>query len=442
MPARTVRLVGEGLSRGVPVASPEAAAVFRILFTALTLGYLLLDPARLPEQPPTDASYASAVVRWLTANPGVADHLGTILIVTALAVIAGAATRVAFAAFVAAFLAWACLRTTDSSHHPISAFAVLMIALLPARWADAWSLDAWIRRRLGRDTPPLPSRRYGFALWLPGLVIGVTFAAAAWSKVASGPEWILNGTIRYHFVTDLHQALVTWGPWLTSLPGVAMAGSFAAVAVEALLIGAAFLRGWRLRALAGAAALSLLAGFALFQGVIWWLWWLLLLGFVPWHLFVKRPRTLHADQGIGLAQAAAVIFVLVQQIVITTRHVEARPLFSTYDMYSTTYADAQQYEAKSNLVYRVVGVTAGGTRVPLEDCQMSDAEAVALAPAPGQAPLDSLGMDIVRSCLEGRPDVAAVVLEGDRRVYDWDAGGFSWKRALDTRGPLDVATLN
>ena len=429
----------DALARGIPIVSAETAAAFRILFTALVLAYLLRHPAQIPEQLPgdSDTSYAAIVVRWLGGTPAIGSHLNSILVGAALFVIAGAGTRVAYAIFLLAFLAWACLQTFNSSHHPISALAVLMIGLLPARWSDAWSVDAWIRLRRGR-VAGAASRRYGYAPWLPGFVMGVAFAAAAWSKVGNGPDWILNGTIRYHFVTDLRDALVAWGPWLTSLPGVAVAGSFAAVAIETLLIVAAFLRGWKVRALLGVAALSLLAGFALFQGVIWAGWWILLLGFLPWALVTGSPAHRSTGEAIGPAQLIVIVLIAVQQLVVSADHIESRPLFSTYDMYSTTYDSPAQYEAKSNMVYRVIGVDATGVELPFEDCVISDNEAVGLVEALRQRPDDQESVGIVRECLTRQPAAVQIILEGDKRVYDWPTGQFQWKRRLSTFGPLQL----
>ena len=61
------------------------------------------------------------------------------------------------------------------------------------------------------------------------VVLGVAYFAAAVSKLREGGTWILNGTVKYHFVTDLHQALVPWGPALTSNHPVAVGLSLAAV---------------------------------------------------------------------------------------------------------------------------------------------------------------------------------------------------------------------
>jgi hypothetical protein len=427
----------QALARGIPVVPAETAAVFRILFMTLVLLYLRQHPTRFPDQLPADPSYAAGVVRWLMSSPAIAERLDLILTVSAVGVILGVATRAAFVVFVAAFLGWGCIATLNSSHHPISALSVALLGLVPARWSDAWSVDAWIGRRMGRAARP-PSRGHGYAVWLPGFVMGVAFAAAAWSKLGDGAGWIVNGTIRYHFVTDLRDALVSWGPLLTSIPGVAVAGSFAAVAIEAMVVGAAFLKGWRVRAALGTASLGLLIGFALFQGVVWPGWWILLLGFLPWSLLKTNAHSPAAGGSIGVVQALAILLIAAQQVVITVRHVEIRPLFSIYDMYSTTYASAAEYEAKSNMVYRAVGITAAGEHVPLEECGMSDNEAVVLVDAWRQTPRDPSRVTLLTSCMADAPDVAQVVLEGDKRVFDWERGDFYWKRKLSTLGPLEI----
>jgi hypothetical protein len=435
-----VKAIGAWLVRGVPVVSAATAAAFRILFMTLVLLYLRLHPARLIDSPANDSSYAATVVHWLTNTPAIATRLDLILVVTGVAVIVGAATRITYALFVAAFLGWACLESAYTSHHPISTLSMLVLGLLPARWSDAWSVDAWIRRRMGRAERP-PSPAYGYAVWLPGFVLGVAFAAAAWSKVGDGPAWIANGTIRYHFVTDVRDALVTWGPRLTSIPGVAVAGSLAAVTVEALVIVVAFLEGWRVRAVLGAAAMSLLAGFALFQGVIWPGWWLLLLGFLPWGLSARGQRPVATGNRASLVQTLVIVAIAVQQVVITVRHVEIKPLFSTYDMYSTTYDSPAEYEAKSNMVYRAVGVTAGGVHIPLDECGMSDNEAVALVEAWRQGPPDRARLGLLQPCVTPERALVQVLLEGDKRVFDWERGEFYWKRGLSTLGPLELTGL-
>ena len=122
-------------------------------------------------------------------------------------------------------------------------------------------------------------------MWAPGLIVGIAFAAAAWSKLArpdGWTTWILNGTVKYHFITDSVNAPVDWGLQLAAHPNLAILASFGAVAVEALAITAAFTRSEPYRLGMGLASLSLVAGFRIFMGVLWLGWWIPLLGFLPW----------------------------------------------------------------------------------------------------------------------------------------------------------------
>ena len=55
----------------------------------------------------------------------------------------------------------------------------------------------------------------GYGPWVLCLALGVGFGAAAFAKVRGGPDWILNGTVRYHFMAEaLTAARVPWGPWI------------------------------------------------------------------------------------------------------------------------------------------------------------------------------------------------------------------------------------
>ena len=172
--------------------------------------------------------------------------------------------------------------------------------------------------------------------------------------------WILNGTVKYHFVSDLHQALVPWGPALTSNHAVAVGLSLAAVLIEAGIVTAVFAKSVSYRAACGLCSLALLAGFWLFQGVFWPGWWILLLGFLPWQ-WIRGDRGTAASGGsLTVIQGALVVALVFQQCYASWTRLEARPFMSAYDMYSTTYASPAAYEAASNLRYRVVGVTDHG----------------------------------------------------------------------------------
>lgn len=434
------------LQRGVPSAAPEAAAAFRIAFGALVVLLVVMEPVRPAMLAPFALSRAEgpygALVRWLAAHPSLVDALAPILAVTGALFVLGAATRVMFAGFTCAVLLWASVYTANTSTHAVAALELTLVSLLVARWGDAWSVDAWIRRLRG-GAAPSASRAYGYAFWAPGLVLGVTFAAAAWSKVREGPGWILNGTVKYHFVSDLEHAWVSWGPWLTRWNAVAIAMGAAAVLIEALLITGMFSTRYAYRAALGAAAASLLVGFALFQGIVWLGWWVLLLSFLPWHLVGRAdaPSLATSVRGITVAQVAAILLVIGQQLFITARHLEARPMFSKYDMYSTTYASPEDYEAASNLEYRVVDVSSGPAS-DLPGCVVDDRVAeIARGAAVRNADAVRLLKQAIAGCLQGRPQVRLIALEGDRQVFVWSESRFVWKRRLDVIGPIDAELL-
>ena len=145
--------------------------------------------------------------------------------------------------------------------------------------------------RGGRRAHPAPRgtpQEYGYTTWAPALVLGVVYFAAAFAKMRdTGLAWILNGTVKYHFLSDSPQAMVDWGLQLGQYPRLAVALSFCAIAVESLIIVGVIARAYRYRLAAGFGALSLMAGFVLLQGIYWPAWWILLLSFLPWH--VVRP---------------------------------------------------------------------------------------------------------------------------------------------------------
>jgi hypothetical protein len=127
--------------------------------------------------------------------------------------------------------------------------------------------------------------------------------------------------------------------------------------------------------------------------------------------------------------------------VATAMRIEARPMFSAYDMYATTYATPEAYEAASNLVYRVVDVADGRSR-DLPGCVVDDTiAAMARRALEGSADDLQLFRKAVGECLRSAPDVRQVALEGDRQVFLWNEARFVWKRRLDVIGPIEADRL-
>jgi hypothetical protein len=424
------------LSRGVPQASPESAAAFRVVFGALSLWFALIHPAVDVAIRSVDVEAAVGLQRAvgvrLLGDPSLAAWIDRAVLVFGLLFVAGVRTRLTSLGYSVAYLVWACVFTLNVSHHQVSALVASLLCLAGSRAGDAWSVDAWLRR--GQQAPPVSaSPSYGFVTWVPGFVLGVAFLAAAWSKVSDGPQWILNGTVRYHFVTDLDAALVKWGPVLAASRPNAIAMSAAAVAVETAVIAASFVRGVVTRLLLGALAAALLTGFALFQGIVWPAWWMLLLSFLPWPLVQRSPVT--GERRLPAPYRAVIVAVLVLQLVASVRSLEVRPFLSAYDMYSATYASPEEYEEKGNLKYRVVIGGADGREFELPDCVLNETAARRIAPIDSEPQLSHVLSD--HGCAEPG-GTSTVTLLGDRRVFDFDTRQFFWRRAVRTIGPIRV----
>jgi hypothetical protein len=443
---QAVAAAASWIERGVPVASPAAAGAFRIVFVGLLLALVVSSPTRdIPLDTPGFAEahgVQRAVVSWLASDRSMVIAVDRTLVISAVFVIAGALTRTSFAVFVAAFFIWACTRTLDTTHHAVSALTWTLPCLLGTPWGRAWSVDAWWRGRRRDDERAAPSRRYGFAIWIPGFVYGVAMLAAAWAKMGAGPDWVLNGTVKYHFVSDLTHAWVSWGPALTKNHLVAVALSAIAIVIEGTLIIASFVRSWSHRLAFGVAAMMLLIGFALFQGLVWQAWWIALVSFLPWQLIGSRapvPAARAADVRISALQMTAVIASLVQQVIASAARLEVTPMMSAYDMYSTTYASREEYEWSTNLTYRLVALRAGRS-LDVQNCVFDDRTVARIEAAP--SPTDRLERELRvhgGACLDVGRDVSAVLLEGDRRVFNWETEQFSTRRRVKVVGPIRVS---
>jgi hypothetical protein len=333
--------------------------------------------------------------------------------------------------------AWAALMTTRLGYHMVSALLIALVCLIPSRWGDAWSVDAWRRRR--SLVPPASARtpqEYGYTTWIPGVVIGVVFAAAAVAKLhESGLAWILNGTVKYHFLSDAAAAPVDWGLRVGLYPTLAIALSFGAILIESTIVFGAFARRYVYRAVAGAAGVALLSGFALFQGLFWPAWWLLLLSFLPWHR-LGRQSNLESSGNVAFRavprmtlQPLIVIVFIAQQLVVSGLSLEAGPVLSTYGMYSNTYDSPGAYEAQSTTSYWL-------TSSDGQQCSVSERIARAVASAHGGS-ADAAARAAAQRCF-GTVDLSHVDAEQRRTRIDWQR----WRPAGETRLSLSAPSAS
>jgi len=453
--ATTLATILRFLQRGIPEIDAGTAGIFRIVFGLLLMVFFwsrAVDSSWLAAtfDLEIEGAFHALVIDWLRSHPAIVDLVTPWLLVTGAAFTIGVFTRTTYALFVAGVMVWAYVAISLDSTHPHGTLVLALVALLPSRWGDALSIDSWRRGGAAAPLEPLApdGRHYGYSVWVPGLVFGVGYAAAAWAKMAQGPRWILNGTVKYHFITDSNIAPFDWGLQLASYPRLAIAASFFAVATEALLITAAFTRSEAYRALVGLAAFGLLAGFWVFMGHFWPGWWILLIGFLPWQQLSElglpqagvpqagRPRSAPTSSWrlVTAAQLAVILFVLGQQIVFSTIHLERAPMFSHYPMYSGTYADAAAYEASRPPRYRIVAATDHGS-VELRCSPHEEFVREFDAALEGSPRARANVWRALSGCGEDPRALRSVTLEGEVRTFDWQGLTFT-SRAAPLRGPL------
>ena len=482
------------LQHGVPEVDAGTAGMFRIVFGLVLLAFFAsrrVDASWLNAtfDLEVDGALHAAVLDWLRAHPLVVNLLTPWLLITAAAFTVGIFTRWTYALFVAGVIVWAYVAVSLESTHPLGTFVLALVALLPSRWGDARSVDSWLRRRRGGDSPARPEQRrrvqppgkqYGYSVWVPGLVFGVGYAAAAWAKLERGPDWVLNGTIKYFFITDSVIAPFDWGLQVANYPRLAIAMSLLAVATEALVVTAAFTRSEIYRLIMGLGGLGLLSGFWVFMGHFWPGWWILLLGFLPWQRLSRpsptvrlkpdttyesvrlppsrakrasaslaeasgeggKPDTTYnrARLQVNAAQMAMIALVIGQQVLFSTIKLERAPMFSHYPMYAGTYASPADYDASRPPRYRILASTDRGT-VELRCSPHEEFVREFQAALHGASEASANVWRALRGCGENLTSVRYVTLEGEMQVFDWKRLEFT-SHAAAVLGPLPASDIS
>ncbi len=362
------------LTRAIPSINAQTLGLYRIFFAfglAFVLSELRMAEWAAPGEIHPERAWLAdwGGIRWVANQPQLVTWLERFTFGAIVAFAIGLATRLSYGIIVANLTLWTLVRLQHTGTHPWGVLLVTLWCLLAVRWGDGLSLDRTIRQWWQqRPDPEATGQAYGFAVWLPGLVLGSAMAASAFAKIySSGLNWILGGAVKYHFVTDALNAPVDWGLWVASHHWVSVGASAFAVGMEGSLIVAIFLRSTAARMAIGAGSAALLLGFYFFQAEVWWAWWLLWASFfIPWDKlssqFFYRPwsRKRYADKAVDVLRPWAdnplspvhywVIFlVLALQLFASAFQIEQQPLFSNYPMYSSTYPSTASFDARASI---------------------------------------------------------------------------------------------
>ena len=349
------RVITPVLTRGIPELRSDVLGFFRFfyaafLFLALADGRLELIPGRVPD----DGQLGWEWLGWLSSRPelmaGLENALFVLLVLFAIGLWAHITYRLIAAGMTVWILVW--IESQHSNAHTWVVTLFMILCLVPVPWDVMPSADGVIRRRHGGAAHEvLHGKLYGYAVWIPGLILGTVWASAAFAKFDnSGLTWILGGAVKYHWVFDAGQAAVDWGQWVASHHWAAVFLSFCGVAFEALFVVSAFLKPGVWRYVFVSTGLLLLIGFYLFHGLLWWTWWLVFLSFaLPWKsifdaMSLRTGGLRRATVRAGTPRNIQPIHVFL--IVVVCLHAMFRiPAgFGRFESYSSTYASIAEFE--------------------------------------------------------------------------------------------------
>ena len=456
------------LTRTIPSITANSLGAYRLLFAA-GLYFVLADLWFGPWPPAGDVQPSNAWladwdwVNWIANQPALVTRLEVLISVALLLFGIGFWTRTVYGTLAISLVVWTLVRLHHTGTHNWAVALITVLCLVPVRWSDGLSLDRWIRRKWhGETSANLQGQAYGFAVWLPGLVLGTAMAGAAFSKLStSGFAWISSGAVKFHFVVDAWNAPVTWGLWIASHHEIAVAASAFAVVAEGSLIIAAFARSALLRHFLAISGFLLLLGFYLFQNEVWYAWWFLwACFFIPWDSLFRRLISWipgqdtwvdggveiqvsgSADLPLGPVHYTVIATVCALQLTASILRIEQQPLLSDYPMYSNTYESTAAFDdarAIPDRELRFITQTSTGIRDvsaavertglygPLRDVFRDLGRGEALSPE-----LRNRVVWISKRYqgITGEP-LGMVTLHRDEQGFDWSTGSFFTKE-IDT----------
>ncbi len=386
-----------------------------------------------------------AFIHPIAASPGAIAWLQGVAIASAACFTVGLVTRSAYGVFVATMFIATFVTLERRSAHDLGLPLIALIGWLTVRWGDGLSVDRLVARVRAREHPPSGlNAAYGFALWWPGLALGLALLAAAYTKMERSEwQWVSTGAVRYHFVMDASSARVDWGLWIASHYWAAVLVSLAAALTEAGMVLVALTARPSLRFLAFLAGAGLFTGLYLLQGIYWWGWLLLLLAFLPWQWLDRRDRTI-ASARITKPQMAVAVTMVVLQLSASIVAVDYEPLFSNFPMYSKTFASPEAFDRE--MAWRLTRITEvhddAGTNVePVVRELRDDDRATLLYLAESPLSLERMVDDepdaIARLCASvdaAMPSIPTRIRLGvEREGFDWNQGRFFDFRPITVR---------
>jgi hypothetical protein len=445
IPPATRATVG-WLERRIPQASARAVGIFRIAFGLCLLPYFVwksVGPEWL-ERAAAESSLQAYFTQVYEAAPAVTAWITPWIVVWCVLFILGLWSRTSYAMLTAGVMAWAFVYTARVGSHQVQVPIVAMLCMLWSRWGDALSVDAWLRRRRPAADSRAQSRVYGYTMWVPGVVIGLAFAAAAFAKIReSGIAWITNGSVKYHFLSDGNRAPVDWGLRLAQNDLLAILMSFTGVALEASVIVLVCCSAYRYRLAGGLGVIALVMSFWLFQGLFWPFWTMLALSFLPWHRVgagsaaARSGTTVAAAPLLRWAQALTPVLLVGVQVVASANRIEYAPFVSAWDMYSTTYASTAEYEQKAAMQYVITASLHDGTAA---ECSVVDDQARAIAALWGRS-LPSDLQAVIDACFSDTRRIRQIAIVGRRSTFDWDRWRVAEQVSVPITEPIEIELL-
>jgi hypothetical protein len=130
-----------------------------------------------------------------------------------------------------------------------------------------------------------------------------------------------------------------------------------------------------------------------------------------------------------------IVFLLGQQIVVSALGIESAPIFTNYPMYAYTFASPAEFNARLPPVYRIVLITDEG-RVELRCRPNADLAEQLDAAVAGSVESAGVVWRAVGACDGNVGRARGVLIEEDRRFFDWERLTFTVTPAVAVHGPL------